>query len=123
MPKVSKRSEVKDLGVAESWENVADGYELSIVHVKQQADISQLLKGLPNDRCPCPHWGYVLKGTLTFKHADHEETFEAGDVYYVEPDHTPHADAGTEFVIISPAELVAEVNAVIEKNAAAMQSA
>ena len=29
------------------------------------ADLADLFKGLPDDRCQCPHWGVVLKGKLT----------------------------------------------------------
>ena len=45
-------------------------------------DATPLLKGLPGDACPCPHWGYVLKGRLTYRFADHEEVFKAGDALY-----------------------------------------
>src|SRR5438552_3029015 len=27
-------------------------------------DLAPLLKGLPNDLCSCPHWGYVFKGRM-----------------------------------------------------------
>jgi hypothetical protein len=48
-------------------------------------DMRPLLHGLPDDRCPCPHWGYVLRGRLVFTVADYQETFEAGDGFYVPP--------------------------------------
>ena len=51
--------------------------------------MAPLLKGLPDDRCPCPHWGYVLKGTVTFTFADRSETFETGESFYISPGHTP----------------------------------
>ena len=35
-----------------------------LISVPAGTDFGPLLKGLPNDRCPCPHWGYVLKGRL-----------------------------------------------------------
>jgi hypothetical protein len=53
-----------------------------------------VLKGFPDDRCQCPHWGYVFKGKLTWRFADQEEVFEAGDAFYVPPGHTPVAAAG-----------------------------
>ena len=82
-----------------------------------------MLRGLPGDRCTCPHWGYVIGGRVTFTFADHAETFEAGDGFYVGPGHTPATEAGTEFVIVSPEDLMAPVNEVLERNLAAMQSA
>ena len=122
MPKTSKKTaNHKDMGPAEGWEAILDGYEAAIVAVKQTSDLAPLLKGLPDDRCPCPHWGYVFSGTLTFTFADHTETIEAGEAFYVPPNHTPAADEGTEFLIFSPEELVAQVNAVMERNAQALQ--
>jgi quercetin dioxygenase-like cupin family protein len=41
-----------------------------------------LLKGLPDDRCQCPHWGYVFKGKMTARYADRDEVYEAGDAFY-----------------------------------------
>ncbi|MCX4581546.1 hypothetical protein [Streptomyces sp. NBC_01481] len=55
----------------------------------QTADLAPLFKGLPDDRCQCSHWGYVLKGKVVFKTADGEEAFQTGDAYYVPPGRTP----------------------------------
>jgi len=126
MPKVSKESatDLQDAGVAKIWQDDADGYQISFISVLEDADMAGLLKGLPNDQCPCPHWGYVLKGQITFTSApDKSETFEAGDGFYVAPGHTPAATAGTEFLLFSPAELGHEVDAQIARNVQQMQGA
>jgi len=34
------------------------------------ADLSPLFKGLPGDRCQCPHWGVVVKGKLEYRGVD-----------------------------------------------------
>lgn len=68
------------------------------------ADAAELFRGLPDDRCQCPHWGYVLTGRVVFRFADREETYEAGDAYYAPPGHTPIVFAGTELVEFSPTE-------------------
>ena len=105
MPKVSKESaaQVDDMGpLGESRHEDLDDYTTEFVSIRQEVDLAPLLKGLPDDRCQCPHWGYVFKGTLTWHYADHEEVFEAGDAYYVPPGHTPVAAAGSEFVQFSP---------------------
>ena len=68
----------------------------------EDADLSPVFAGLPDDRCQCEHWGYVLKGSVTFHTATGEETFEAGDAYYVAPGHTPVLTRGTEVVEFSP---------------------
>jgi len=38
-------------------------------------------KGLPGDRCPCPHWGLVVSGHMVLRCPDHQETIEAGEWY------------------------------------------
>lgn len=125
MPKVSKQSatDVQDAGVAQIWQDDADGYQISFISVLQDADMAPLLKGLPNDQCPCPHWGYVTKGSITFTFGDKTETFEAGEGFYVAPGHTPEAVAGTDFVLFTPAELGHEVDKQIMLNAQQMASA
>ena len=39
-----------------------DGYTVSFTSVLEDIDATPFMKGLPDDRCQCPHWGYVLKG-------------------------------------------------------------
>jgi hypothetical protein len=125
MPKVSKGSaeSTQDIGVGMVYEQVVDGYEISFLDLREDSDMAPFLAGLPDDRCPCPHWGYVTKGTVTFTFADHAEEFEAGDAFYVPPSHTPAVSAGTEYVLISPAEQIAEVNAAIQRNIQRLQNA
>ena len=59
--------------------------------------------GLPDDRCQCPHWGYVIRGQVRVLYADHEETLRAGDAYYLVPGHTTIFEEDTEMVEFSPA--------------------
>jgi len=67
------------------------------------ADFRPLLKGLPNDQCPCPHWGHVLQGSITLRFADgREETTRAGDVFYWPGGHTGWTDEGVTFLEFSP---------------------
>jgi ribosomal protein L16 Arg81 hydroxylase len=53
---------------------------------------------------------------MTFRFADHEETYEAGDAYYVPPGHTPVHHAGAEIVEFSPTEGLVETIAVVMGN-------
>ena len=123
MPKVSRDSaeHVDDHGVVEDRHEDIDGYTVNFVSFRQDVDGTPLLKGLPGDRCPCPHWGYVLKGQVTYQFADHDEVFEAGDAFYLPPGHVPIATAASELVQFSPSEQLREVDAVMLKNALAMQ--
>ena len=115
MPKVSKDSaaHVDQHGPVEDRHEDIDGYTVNFVSFGVDIDGTPLLKGLPGDACPCPHWGYVLKGRLTYRFADHEEVFEAGDAFYLPPGHVPLADAGSELVQFSPSEELRAVEAVM----------
>jgi hypothetical protein len=88
----------------------------------QSFDVGPLLAGLPDDRCQCPHWGYVLKGRMTVKYADREEVINAGDAYYLAPGHSPTMEAGTELIEFSPRAEFQKTMEVVEKNFAALQA-
>jgi hypothetical protein len=82
-------------------------------------DASPLLRGLPDDRCPCPHWGYVVKGRLRVTSPDGEETCAAGDLYHMPPGHTFVVEEDAELVEFSPPRQMDEVGAVLRRNVAA----
>ena len=117
MPKVSKQSAtvVDDFGVAEDRHEDLDGYTVNFVSVRQSHDLAPMLKALPGGNCPCPHWGYLVKGRVIVRYADHEEVVEAGDAFYMAPGHAPEAEAGTEIVQFSPAKELAAVVEAIKK--------
>jgi hypothetical protein len=81
-----------------------EGMNIEYMSFPQQVDVAQLLSFRPDSLCPCPHWGYVIKGQVRFVFADHEEVCNAGDVCYVAPGHRPIFAANTEFVAVSVAE-------------------
>lgn len=80
------------------WEDM----RVTIVSVPAGTDFGPLLKGHPNDECPCPHWGYVMKGRLNIQSEEGEETLRAGDVFYLPAGHTGVAEEDTEFLEVSP---------------------
>jgi mannose-6-phosphate isomerase-like protein (cupin superfamily) len=123
MPKVSRESasQVRDFKLAEDRTEELDGYSVSFVSIRETHDLAALLKGLPGDSCQCPHWGYVFKGKLTWRFADHEEVCEAGDAYYVPPGHVPEAEAGSEFVQFSPSDVLHTTEAAMMENMNRMQ--
>jgi hypothetical protein len=125
MPKVSKESAAhhQDHGPVEEWSEDVDGYTVDFTSFKEDIDSTPLLKGLPDDRCPCPHWGYVFKGRLIYTFGDREEVHEAGDAFYVPGGHLLRADAGTEYLEFSPAEELRAVSETITKNMQQMQGA
>ena len=83
-------------------------------------DPAPFFVGLPDDRCQCPHWGVVTSGRLTYRWADHEETYLAGDAYYAGPGHLPLMAAGTSVVEFSPTAEAAKTSAVVGANLARM---
>jgi hypothetical protein len=46
--------------------------DMAIRHASVPAgtDMGPVLQGLPGDRCPSPHWGIVLEGSIRMEHAD-----------------------------------------------------
>lgn len=123
MAKVSKATaERTDIGSGDVYEQVVDGYEITILDLREETDMAPLLRGLPDDMCSCEHWGYVVKGRVTFTFTDHVEVFEAGDAFRVLPGHSPATVAKTEWVLFTPADQMAPVNEVIERNLEALQS-
>ncbi len=73
-------------------------------------DFTPLFKGLPNDMCQCPHWGYVLSGSIRLRFADGtEETSSAGEAFYWPGGHTGWTDQGVAFLEFSPTEQIAPV--------------
>jgi hypothetical protein len=97
--------------------------EMDITHAQfPPGNLAPLLRGLPDDRCQCPHWGYLLKGKIVVRYADHEETMEAGQSFYMPPGHAPEALEDSEIFQISPAAAMRETDAAITRNLAAMRA-
>ena len=125
MPKVSRDSATGggDYGAVLDRADEIEGYAVNFTEFREDVDGTPLLKGLPDDRCQCPHWGYVVSGAVTFRYADREEVFTAGDAFYTPPGHVPVGnEPGTEFVMFSPAAELAKTEAAMERNMQAMQA-
>jgi hypothetical protein len=119
MPKTSKDTapELRDSGPAIDRTAHLDDYTVNITTILEDSSLAPLLKGLPDDACQCPHWGYLLAGEMTVTYTDgHEETYVAGDAFYMPPGHAPSAIAGTEFVNFSPKDQLAVTEAAIAAN-------
>jgi hypothetical protein len=125
MPKTSREtaSHVEDMGVMEGRYEELGGYTVGFETFRQDADATALFRGLPDDRCQCPHWGVVLSGSVSFRFADHTETYAAGDAYYAPPGHTPVVTEGSEVVEFSPTQALGQTMAVLGANLAAAAGA
>ena len=120
MPKASKEtaSRVEDMEVMEGRYEELGGYTVGFESFREDADATPLFRGLPDDRCQSPHWGYVARGRVTFRYADHDEVYEAGDAYYAPPGHVPVIEAGTDIVEFSPTVEYGRTMEVVAQNLA-----
>jgi hypothetical protein len=120
MPKASSDTASERLeleGYEGSFEHWEGGYSVGFERYSADADLSPYFVGLPDDRCQCPHWGYVIAGKVTFTFGDgSSETYETGDAYFVPPGHTPTIFAGTELVEFHPTEELAKTVEVVTRN-------
>ncbi len=79
--------------------------EMAIRHARVPAgtDFGPVLAGLPGDRCPSPHWGIVLEGSIHLVQADGtEETARAGEIYHWPAGHTATTDEAVVFLEVGP---------------------
>jgi hypothetical protein len=119
MPKTSKAKAEEHVtleGYEGHFTELDTGYTVGFETYSADADIAEFFRGLPDDRCQCSHWGYVFKGKITYKTADGDETFQAGDAYHVGPGHTPVLHAGTEVIEFSPTDDLRRTIEVVTKN-------
>lgn len=125
MPKVSRETasnQVSLEGLDVRTEELEGGYTVCFESHTADADLAELFRGLPDDRCQVPRWGYVLEGMITFRFEDSEETYVAGDAYYVPPGHTPVHYTGSEVVEFSPTEGLRETIGVVMSNVQAAKA-
>jgi hypothetical protein len=69
-------------------------------------DHTALYVGLPGDVCPCPHYGYMLKGRLRCRYPGSEwpdEVAEEGDVYFFRAGHVLVYEEPSEVLELNPA--------------------
>jgi len=96
-----------------------DDFTVAFEDYHVDADGAPVFRGLPDDRCQCPHWGVVVSGELSLRYSDGEEIYRAGDAYVARPGHVPVVTAGTEVIEFSPTDKLAETLAVLAANMAA----
>src|SRR6202161_4679609 len=85
------------------------GLPVGVVRLPAAADLRPATKGLADDLCPCPHWGYMIKGCVRMHTLDGHQDFAAGEAFYWAPGHAPEALEDSEYVDFSPTEQVSPV--------------
>jgi hypothetical protein len=103
------------------YEGVWGDMHVEYAVFKKRFDVTPFLKGLPNDRDPCPHWGILLKGKMRVIVDGKEEIVKAGEAYYMPPGHTAIVEAGTEGWEFSPSDKLKKTMEVVMHNFEAMQ--
>ncbi len=125
MPSVSRDSASESFaleGYEGHFENFGP-FTVGFERYTADADLAPLFRGLPDDRCQCPHFGYVQQGQVKFTFLDgHDELYTAGEAYYAPPGHTPYLYAGTELVEFSPTAELQQTLEVVSRNMEARES-
>lgn len=75
---------------------------VAFIRLAKGTDLGPALAGLEDDRCQCPHWGYMLEGRLLMRSAQGETIYEAGQAFYWAPGHVPVALEDSAYVDFSP---------------------
>ena len=100
---------------APGWGGMVVGY----VELPAGTDFTPMFEGLPGNACHCPHWGYVIKGSVHVRYTDGtEEVTHAGEVFYWPGGHTGWTTEDTVFLDFSPEKEHGEVMAHIASKAA-----
>jgi len=100
------------------WGGMIVSYET----LPKGTDAAPLFKGLPNDMCQSPHWGYVIRGRVRIRRKDGDVILKSGDVYYLEPGHAPVIEEDTEILEFSPKSEYQKTIDAVARNMASEQS-
>jgi hypothetical protein len=80
-------------------------------------------KGLPDDRCQCDHWGYLLKGSFRVAYLDGpDEVVRAGEAYHLRPGHFVQTLEPVELLELSPVQEHDRTMAIVARNTGAVAS-
>src|ERR1700752_5188805 len=76
-------------------------------------DTGAMFADLPDGACQEPHWGYILKGSVTMRYTDGlSETLRAGQAYYIRPGHNAHVDEDVDLVEFTRADETPGINTI-----------
>ncbi len=66
-------------------------------------DIAPLLKGLDDDACQAPHWGFMASGEVVITYTDgEEESCVEDDLFYWRPGHSVRVVRDADVILFSP---------------------
>lgn len=91
--------QIKEFGDARGYGRMAGEY----FSLAAGTDIAPLLKGLEDDLCQSPHWGYLISGEVTVTYRDGStELVSGGDIFYWPPGHSVRVGSDAEVILFSP---------------------
>jgi hypothetical protein len=89
----------KDFGDASGFGKIGGEY----FSLAAGTDIAPLLKGLKDDGCQAPHWGYMISGEVVVTYTDGStENCKSNDLFYWPPGHTVRVLKDAEIILFSP---------------------
>lgn len=91
-------------GVEFRTQQIGGGMSVAFVCLPKGTDLRPALAGLPNDLCPCPHWGYVLSGHVRMHAQDGATDYQGGQAFYWAAGHAPEAIENVQYVDFSPTD-------------------
>jgi hypothetical protein len=81
------------------------GMTIAIERLSAGVETAPLFKGLPDDACQSPHWGYLVSGRLRIVYSDgSEESIVAGQAYYLPRSHNVVVEEDALIVEFSPTD-------------------
>jgi hypothetical protein len=91
-------------GIEFRKQEIGGGMSASFVRLPKGADLRPAVAGLPDDLCPCPHWGYILSGSVRMHTLEGSKDYEAGQAFYWAAGHAPEALEDVDYVDFSPTD-------------------
>ncbi len=81
------------------------GMTIAFERLSAGVETAPLFRGLPDDACQSPHWGYLISGRLRVAATDGtDEVIGAGQVYYLAPGHNVVVEEDAVVVEFSPSD-------------------
>jgi hypothetical protein len=77
------------------------GLAMCLIRLDAGVTTHALFAGLPDGRCQCAHWGYIISGTMRVHGAGGARDYSAGEAYYWEPGHNLEAVTDAEYLEIT----------------------
>ena len=91
--------QVTDFGDAAGYGTMAGEY----FSLAAGTDIAPLLKGLNDDACHAPHWGYIISGEVVVPYTDgNVDTCTGNHVFYWPHGHSVRVVKDAEMILFSP---------------------